>query len=328
MKVAVVNGTGIRGLAGRVAGELNALGYVTVAKNTSNLDMQVSVIYFRSGYGADAAAIADALNAPSHIRAPAPATVLTLIADPDIPGDLADFDIYLFYGTDKVIPMFEEEPMFEEPMFEEPMFEEPMFEEPMFEEPIFEEPMFEEEPMAIHMDTNGDGEITLGVATAGQRYDAYYEVLVNAAIEISKANGWADPVTIDSVHSAVAFNEFENLVAKGVDVVAIDTMGELSDDAVLAIVEKYPDVFWYCNCGAGYPQTPGVALSRYDEGQIQYVAGYAAGLLLKERGGDAVAMLGCCDLGFEVETELAFRLGLRDVDPSYDVIYTPTGNFR
>ena len=46
VKVAVVNGTGIRGLAGRVAGELNALGYVTVAKNTSNLDMQVSVIYF------------------------------------------------------------------------------------------------------------------------------------------------------------------------------------------------------------------------------------------------------------------------------------------
>ena len=180
--------------------------------------------------------------------------------------------------------------------------------------------------MANHMDTNGDGEITLGVATAGPRDDgAYSQALVDAAIEISKANGWADPVVVDNVHSAVAFDELENLVAQGVDVVAIGSR-ELSN-AVPGIVARYPDVFWYCNCGPGYGQTPGLALSSNDSVQIQYVAGYATGLLLKARGGDLAAMIGCCGVSFEVETELAFRLGLRDVDPSYGLTYYPTGDF-
>ena len=176
------------------------------------------------------------------------------------------------------------------------------------------------------LDINGDGVVTVGVATAGPRDDgAFYQELVNLAIEFSAANGWADPVIVDNVEPAVAFNELENLVAQGVDIVAIGS-GELSD-AVPDMIAKYPDLIWYCNCGAGYPQTEGLITSRDDGAQIEYAAGYATGLLLKERGGDTAYMIGCCDLGFEVETELAFRLGLRDVDPSYDVIYTPTGNF-
>ena len=176
------------------------------------------------------------------------------------------------------------------------------------------------------LDINGDGVVTVGVATAGPRDDgAFYQELVNLAIEFSEDHGWADPVIIDNVEPAVAFNELENLVAQGVDIVAVGS-GELSD-AVPDMIAKYPDIIWYCNCGAGYPQTEGLITSRDDGAQIEYAAGFATGLLLKERGGDTAYMIGCCDLGFEVETELAFRLGLRDVDPSYDVIYTPTGNF-
>ena len=176
------------------------------------------------------------------------------------------------------------------------------------------------------LDVNGDGQVTVGVATAGPRDDgAYYQELVNLAIDFSADHGWAEPVIIDNVEPAVAFNELENLVAQGVDIVAIGS-GELSD-AVPDIIEKYPDIIWFCNCGAGYPQTEGLITSRDDGAQIEYAAGFATGLLLKERGGDSVYMIGCCDLGFEVETELAFRLGLRDVDPSYTLTYTPTGNF-
>jgi basic membrane protein A len=200
-------------------------------------------------------------------------------------------------------------------------------EAPMAEEE--EAPMAEEEapvPEADPLDINGDGEVTIGVATAGPRDDgAYYQELVNLAIEFSEAHGWTDPVVIDNVEPAVAFNELENLVAQGVDIVAVGS-GELSD-AVPDIIAKYPDIIWYCNCGAGYPQTPGLITSRDDGAQIEYVAGYATGLLLQERGEDTAYMIGCCDLGFEVETELAFRLGLKDVDPSFDLIYTPTGNF-
>jgi basic membrane protein A len=221
--------------------------------------------------------------------------------------------------TETVTPAAEEAAPSEEPMAEE----EAMEEEPMVEEEAMEE---EAMPEADPLDINGDGVVTIGVATAGPRDDgAYYQELVNLAIEFSEAHGWADPVIIDNVEPAVAFNELENLVAQGVDIVAVGS-GELSD-AVPDMIEQYPDLIWYCNCGAGYPQTPGLITSRDDGAQIEYVAGYATGLLLQERGEDTAYMIGCCDLGFEVETELAFRLGLRDVDPDFDVTYTPTGNF-
>jgi basic membrane protein A len=232
--------------------------------------------------------------------------------------------------TETVTPAAEEAAPSEEPMAEEAApSEEPMAEEEaMEEEPMVEEEAMEEEamPEADPLDINGDGVVTIGVATAGPRDDgAYYQELVNLAIEFSEDHGWADPVIIDNVEPAVAFNELENLVAQGVDIVAVGS-GELSD-AVPDIIAKYPDIIWYCNCGAGYPQTPGLITSRDDGAQIEYAAGYATGLLLQERGGDTAYMIGCCDLGFEVETELAFRLGLRDVDPSYTLTYTPTGNF-
>jgi len=178
----------------------------------------------------------------------------------------------------------------------------------------------------IDMDTNGDGKVILGVAAAGPRDDgAYYQALVDAAEEISAAQGWEPPVIIDNIEPAVADTELENLVAQGVDIIAVGA-GEISDP-LPDLVARYPDVFWYCNCGTGFPQMDGVALSTNDGAEIEYVVGYATGLLLQERGGDTAYMIGCCDLGFEVETELAMRLGLKAVDPSYDVIYTPTGNF-
>ena len=206
----------------------------------------------------------------------------------------------------------------EAPAPEEP--EEPA--EDDMEEDVEATPMPDMDPM----DFTGDGKVVLGVAAAGPRDDgAYYQALVDAAIEISEANGWEDPIIIDNIEPAVADTELENLVAQGVDIVAVGA-GEIADP-LPDLVERYPDVFWYCNCGTGYPQTPGVALSTNDGAEIEYVAGYATGLLLQERGGDSVAMIGCCDLGFEIETELAFRLGLKDVDPSFDVTYTPTGNY-
>ncbi len=178
----------------------------------------------------------------------------------------------------------------------------------------------------VDMDTNGDGKVILGVAAAGPRDDgAYYQALVDAAEEISAAQGWEAPIVVDNIEPAVAATELENLAAQGVDIIAVGA-GEISDP-LADLVEQYPDIFWYCNCGTGFPQMDGVALSTNDGAEIEYVVGVAAGLLLQERGGDTAYMIGCCDLGFEVETELAMRLGMKAVDPSYDVVYTPTGNF-
>ena len=178
----------------------------------------------------------------------------------------------------------------------------------------------------IDLDANGDGRIILGVAAAGPRDDgAYYQALVDAAEQISAAQGWEEPIVIDNIEPAVAATELENLAAQGVDIIAVGA-GEISDP-LPDLVEQFPDIFWYCNCGTGVPQMDGVALSTNDGAEIEYVVGVAAGLLLQEHGGDTAYMIGCCDLGFEVETELAMRLGMKAVDPSYDVVYTPTGNF-
>ena len=103
VKVAVANGTGDRGRAGRTAGVLNADGYVTAAKNTEQDRVSESVIYYRPGYGDDAKAVASALGAPPDVLTPAPSTIMTLIRNPETPQDLETFNIFVVVGTDNVI---------------------------------------------------------------------------------------------------------------------------------------------------------------------------------------------------------------------------------
>lgn len=103
VKVAVMNGTGVRGRAGRTADTLNATGFVTAAKNTQQDRVQTSVIYYRPGYGDDAKAVASVLGAPPDIITPAPGTIMTLIRNPEAPADLEEFNIFAVIGTDDVI---------------------------------------------------------------------------------------------------------------------------------------------------------------------------------------------------------------------------------
>ena len=103
VKVAVMNGTGVRGRAGRTADALNATGFVTAAKNTQQDRVEDSVIYYRQGYGDDAKAVASVLGAPPDIITPAPATIMTLIRNPESPADLEEFNIFAVVGTDNVV---------------------------------------------------------------------------------------------------------------------------------------------------------------------------------------------------------------------------------
>ena len=103
VKVAVMNGTGERGRAGRTAEPLNAGGYVTAAKNTEQDRVDRSVIYYKEGYGDDAKAVASVLGAPPDIITPAPGTILTLIRNPETPENLQDFNVFAVVGADDVI---------------------------------------------------------------------------------------------------------------------------------------------------------------------------------------------------------------------------------
>ena len=180
---------------------------------------------------------------------------------------------------------------------------------------------------AVDLDTNGDGVVQFGVATPGPRDDgAYYEALVNGVTEISKANGFEPPIVVDNIDSSQAETELRNLARQDVDVIAVGA-GELSDP-LAALTEEFPDIFWYCNCGAGTGEVPGLAQARDDSSQISYTAGYATGLLLADTDSTSVAFLGCCDLDFEKEAFLAFTAGLEAVNGDFTATYIPTGDFN
>jgi basic membrane protein A len=182
------------------------------------------------------------------------------------------------------------------------------------------------EGAAVDLDANGDGEVVFGIAAAGPRDDgAYYEAVVSAAIELSEENGFAEPIVVDNIEAAEAQTEIANLAEQGVDVIIVGA-SEIAEP-LPGLIEEYPDIFWYCNCGAGFPENPGLAQSLDDGAEIGYTAGYATGLELQEAGGDSVVFLGCCDLGFEKEFFLSFELGLAAVDESFTLTYVGTGDF-
>ncbi len=176
------------------------------------------------------------------------------------------------------------------------------------------------------LDTNGDGKVVFGIAAAGPADDgAYYQAVVDAAKTLSKENGFADPIVVDNIQAADAATAMGDLAQQGVDVIIVGA-SEIAEP-LPELIAKYPDIFWYCNCGAGFPANPGLSQSTDDGSEISYTAGYATGLKLKEKGGDSVVIIGCCDLGFEKQAYMAFELGLKAVDPSYTQTYVQTGDF-
>ncbi|MEM7274057.1 MAG: BMP family ABC transporter substrate-binding protein [Actinomycetota bacterium] len=178
----------------------------------------------------------------------------------------------------------------------------------------------------VGLDANGDGEIRIGIAAAGPRDDgAYYQAVVDAAEAFSVENGFGEVIVVDNIQAADAATELENLAQQPIDIMIVGA-SEIAEP-MPDLAAEYPDIFWYCNCGAGFPAGEFYLQSEDAGSEIAYTAGYAAGLVLRDRGGDAVTMIGCCDLGFEVEHALAFELGLSDVDESFAFTYVPSGDF-
>ena len=211
------------------------------------------------------------------------------------------------------------------PATEAPSTEAPSTEAPSTEAPSTEPPSTEA-AAPLDLDTNGDGTVVFGIAAAGPRDDGgYYQALVDEAIAVSEENGYGDPIVVDNITTEDAATELANLAEQGVDTIFVGA-SEIADP-LTDLIAQYPDIFWYCNCGAGYPENPGLAQSQDDSSEISYTAGYATGLLLQESGGDNVAFIGCCDLNFEKEAYLAYELGLKAVDDSYTMTYIPTGAF-
>ena len=199
-------------------------------------------------------------------------------------------------------------------------------EAPATEPAATEAPTSEASEVATQLDLNGDGEVVFGIAAAGPADDgAYYQAVVDAAKELSEENGFSEPIVVDNIQAADAATAIGDLAQQGVDVIIVGA-SEIAEP-LPQLIEQYPDIYWYCNCGAGFPENPGLAQSTDDGAEISYTAGYATGLKLQETGGDSVVFIGCCELGFEKQASMAFELGLKAVDPAYTMTYVPTGDF-
>ena len=109
--------------------------------------------------------------------------------------------------------------------------------------------------------------------------------MVDAAKELSEENGFAEPIVVDNIQAADAATAIGDLAQQGVDVIIVGA-SEIAEPLPQLIAE-YPDIYWYCNCGAGFPEDPGLAQSTDDGAEISYTAGYATGLMLQESGGDS-----------------------------------------
>ena len=179
---------------------------------------------------------------------------------------------------------------------------------------------------AAELDANGDGEVRIGIAAAGPRDDgAYYQAVVDVAESFSEANGWGEVIVVDNIQAADAATELENLAQQPVDILIVGA-SEIAEP-MPDLAEQYSDIFWYCNCGAGFPESEFFLQSQDNGSGIAYTAGIATGILLRDSGGDAVTMIGCCDLGFEIQHYKSFELGLTSLDPALTFTYVPSGDF-
>ncbi|MEN8112981.1 MAG: BMP family ABC transporter substrate-binding protein [Actinomycetota bacterium] len=175
-------------------------------------------------------------------------------------------------------------------------------------------------------DFNGDGVVTIAVATEGPRDDGgYYQALVETVERISADAGYEEPLVVDQIPAADSGAQLEAIAAQGVDIIAIGSSGLAEGNE--GLFTEYDDIFWYCNCGSGYQDTPGLHRSADSGAELSISAGYATGLLLQERGETNAAFIGCCDLNFEVESLKGMEFGLKQVDDAFTVTYVPTGAY-
>ena len=162
-------------------------------------------------------------------------------------------------------------------------------------------------------DANGDGTITIGVAAAGPRDDnGYYQSLVNFAEEFSAANDFSPPIVSDEIGPAEAAQAISDLAQQGVDILMVGA-SEIAEP-LPDLTEQFPDIFWYCNCGAGFQELQGLAQATDWGAAIHYTAGVAMGAVLQEQGSTQSVFLGCCDINFENEAYNATVAGLQSVD--------------
>lgn len=176
-------------------------------------------------------------------------------------------------------------------------------------------------------DVNRDGKVVIGVLSPGDIDDnGYYESFVVKADAFARARGWT-VIKRGSVPVAEALTAARALCRQGVDMVAIGA-AELKDAIPAAEEAVCAGTAWYVPSSANVAQTPRIMLSSDDPNQSMLVAGYAAGLLMKERDVTKAGFVTGPEADFTKVAAAAFRAGLREVVPSATLVTTYAGDFN
>ncbi|GJM38084.1 MAG: hypothetical protein DHS20C19_14510 [Acidimicrobiales bacterium] len=98
--VAVLNGSGVGGLAGERGGVLGVVGYVWTAGNAASFEVSDSRVYYTEGFADEAKEVAEALSGTAAVLEQAPADPASL-ADEASAADAGAADIIVVLGTDE-----------------------------------------------------------------------------------------------------------------------------------------------------------------------------------------------------------------------------------
>jgi basic membrane protein A len=176
-------------------------------------------------------------------------------------------------------------------------------------------------------DTNGDGKVIIGVLSPGDIHDhGYYESFVDAANSYAKKQGW-QVIERGSVPANDALNAARALCQQHVDMVALGA-GELADAIPASTEPVCAKTAWYVPSAENIKQTPQIMLSSDDPTQDLLAAGYAAGILMKDKNQSKAGFVTGPKADFSLAGAKAYAAGIRELVPHASVIDTYTGDFN
>ena len=175
-------------------------------------------------------------------------------------------------------------------------------------------------------DVNGDGKVVVGVLSPGDLNDnGYYESFVAKAEAFTSQKGWK-LIKVGSINPADALNQARNLCRQGVDLVALGA-AELKDAIPASEEAVCAKTAWYVPSSADIKQTSKISISRDFINESLLAAGYANGLLMKDKGFTKAGYITGPQLDFSVQAAKAFKAGIKEVVPTATLATTYTGSF-
>lgn len=174
-------------------------------------------------------------------------------------------------------------------------------------------------------DVNGDGKVVIGVLSPGDINDnGYYQSFVDAADTFADQEGWT-VISRGSVAATDALSAARALCQQGVDMVALGA-GELSDAIPAATEAVCANTAWYVPSSDNIDQTPEIFLSDDDPNTDMLAAGYAAGLLMKDKGSTKAGFIAGQEADYNSVAAKAFEAGIKMVISDADLTVTYTGD--